>query len=103
MAAAWKEWERRVAKWLGGRRSGARGEGVADVIEQREDWISAECKHRKELPKWLDEWIAQAKTNAEPGQCPVIFVHVHRQPYLDGFVILPVREFLDRFVGSVEE
>lgn len=60
----WKQWERNVAKDLGGERTGPRGFSLPDVLL---DDLSPECKYSRggwpNRARWK-KWIDQAKHNA---------------------------------------
>lgn len=73
MSQQWKAWERRVARDLGGVRTGPRGLGLPDVLDLP-DGLAPECKYGKptwflsEASRWLSATlrsaIKQAQTNA---------------------------------------
>ena len=75
---AWKAVERRIAADMGANRRGAdfrdpNGGGKSDLVDCEP--FSVEIKHRAK-PSFTDvrEAIAQARTNAEPHECPVAII-----------------------------
>jgi high-affinity K+ transport system ATPase subunit B len=83
-----KHHERTVAKRLGGQRTGHTG--GADVVT---DWLCIECKHRKEVPAWLVDALAQAKRNATAEQLPLAIIHQSGERYSEDLVILRMADF----------
>ena len=92
----YKQTERRVARVLGGRRTGHTGK--ADVTA---GWLVAECKHRKKLPAWLKDAIAQAKRNAGVSQLGVVVLHEHGQRGDRDIVCLSLADWLEWFGTNV--
>ncbi len=86
----WKQHERRVAGRLGGQRVGNRGTNTEDVEHPT---LSIECKHRKELPGWLKDAIAQAHTNAPAGKLPIVVLHELGQRSDNDMVVLRLADF----------
>ena len=67
MSKAWKDFEDRVGKALGGRRVlGNRGSGVPDCDENVQ--FSVEAKHGYGKFALRSDWIAQARKNQVPGK-----------------------------------
>lgn len=63
MAAAWKNAERRVAKFLGIKRVGHLGGADCEG-----SWLVVEVKYRKALPRDRKQALGQARKHAKPGQ-----------------------------------
>jgi len=95
--AAWKDHERRVARKLGGTRTGNRGRAAADVTT---DWAAAECKERATLPMWLRDAVEQATATARQGQLPLVVLHEFGTRSDNDLVVLRMRDFL-RWFGDV--
>ena len=62
----WKEWEREVARDLGGTRTGPRGFDVPDVIDLP-GGFSPECKYQKRLALKTED-LKQAEHNARGSE-----------------------------------
>lgn len=92
---SFKNTERAVAKSLKAKRTGHLG--IADV---QNDWLSAECKHRKELPTWMTDAMSQARTHAREGQLPVVILHKHGTKHVENLVLLTFGDFIDWFGGE---
>jgi len=88
----WKQVERRIARQLGGYRTGALSDDLADV---RTPWLCIECKHRQRLPAWLKGALGQAQRYAGPDQLPIVVLHEHGRH--DSMVVLSLRDFTQWF------
>jgi len=69
---AWKKFEQKVAKKLGGRRIPVSGTGSikGDVIT---DALLIDCKHGKQIPKTLVSWFEKVKEEAKlEGKIPAL-------------------------------
>lgn len=62
----WKQFERDIAAFAGGKRQGSRGVAEADVVVGKEDepGYTFECKSREDVPKWLLDAFNQSAVNA---------------------------------------
>ena len=70
MDKTWKAVERKVAKLLGGRRTGNTGMSSPDVLHPL---FSVEVKYRQRLPLLLSVGMAQARREAE-GKIPLLIL-----------------------------
>jgi hypothetical protein len=68
---------------LGGARTGCNGESRRDV--EHPD-LSIEVKHRKKLPEWMHDAMAQAVLEAE-HRIPIVM------KYEDSYVIIKIKDF----------
>lgn len=98
--ATWKLHERRVAQHLGGKRVGCTGRNTEDVCHE---WMSIECKHKKALPNWLKDAIAQAKRNGAADKLPVVVLHELGKKSADDLVVIRMSDFRDWFVTSCDD
>lgn len=96
----WKAHERRTAKLLGGQRVGNRGTNTEDV---EHDWLSIECKHKKALPDWLKEAVAQAKRNSSDGKLPIAVLHELGKRSDGDLVVIRMSDFREWFTGGITE
>lgn len=94
----WKRTERSVARALGGQRVPVSGRG--DGPDVAHAWLSVEVKHRKALPKWLKNALAQAHKAAQDGQLPVAVLHEAGRH--DSLVVLRLSDFVEWF-GEEQE
>ena len=87
MSKAWKATERAIAKALNGERVSARSLGLPspDVVTER---LAIECKHRKTLPRWLHDAMAQAVANAPSGKTPIVVLHEARKHHAHDYVVV---------------
>src|SRR5687768_7317958 len=72
---AWKRTERAIAGRLGGQRVPVSGRARGDAPDIAHSRLSIECKHRKTVPAWLREAMAQAVAAARDDQIPVAILH----------------------------
>ena len=103
--ASWKSFERRVAKYIGGKRRGAyvsdgKG-GKTDIIKPG---FAVECKLIKQTP-WsvLLDACRQAERNAESElDIPIAIVKKNGRGILDkdSLVIMRLETFRDHFIGD---
>lgn len=91
--ATWKHAERMVAKWFGGFRTGCNGESRRDVEHET---LSIEVKHRKTLPAWMHNAMAQARSEAE-GRTPIVVLHENGMPYGASMVVISLSDFVDLY------
>lgn len=90
----WKQFERRIAKRVGGRRLGPTGTDTADVVSP---WLVVECKHRSTLPAWVQKALDKARRNAEPDQLGLAVLHEKGTRDVDSLVVLSLGDFLAWF------
>jgi len=93
----WKRSERAIAARLNGRRQGATGRTGADVLT---GWLSVEVKHRRRLPQWLKDALAQARTGAGE-RLAIVVLHESGQRHADDLVLVRLADFEDWF-GEVK-
>ena len=90
-----KATERALAKRLGGVRIGHLG--GADVVT---NWLAVECKHRKTVPAWLKDALAQSRRNAGVSQLPVAIIHEAGTRHSSDLVVMSLQSFQDWFVDA---
>lgn len=91
----WKAVERRIARILGGRRTGPLGKSSEDVAHK---WLAVEVKHRKRLPEWIKDAISQATSAARPqGKLGIVVLHELNARWPDDLVLLRLGDFVDYF------
>lgn len=91
----WKEWEREVARRMGGRRIGPSGVDTNDVEHEE---FAIECKYRKTLPSWLKDALRQADKGDD--RTPVVFAREKHGKH--DMAIMRAKDFFDWF-GIKEE
>ena len=91
--STWKHCERMVAKLLGGVRTGCNGESRRDIEHPR--W-SVEVKHRKDMPKWIDDAYAQSELEKE-HRVPIVVLHRKGEKYDDCYVLMKLIDFKEIF------
>ena len=99
-SAAWKDFERWIAKQSGGKRRGAhtgegfKGSGLSDVILEG---FSLECKKlRNPLPGDMTKALAQAEEAKEsPNDIAIAFIARNGSPYRDAMSLMRWSEFFE--------
>jgi hypothetical protein len=91
---AWKRTERAVAQRLGGRRVPVTGRARGNAPDIAHPRLSVEVKHRKTLPAWLVDAMAQARAAARDGQTPIVVLHQNGQRHDDDLVVIAIADFL---------
>jgi hypothetical protein len=86
----WKEWEREVARDLGGVRTGPRGFDVPDVSELPNNF-SPECKYQKRISLKTED-LKQAEHNARGNEWALFLREARTGRRL---VVLPYNTFLN--------
>jgi hypothetical protein len=81
-----KNFERSVAKLLGGKRMGIMGK-----VDVEHPLFSIECKSRKSFVAC--EWMDQAKRNCSDTKSPMLVVHVRGKRHNADLVILTLQDF----------
>jgi hypothetical protein len=89
--AAWKDLERRVAKLLGGTRTGCTGEATADVLVG--NWLAVECKYKAKLPLWLAGALAQVRGCAGDARLPIVVLFERGRKTGDSLVLMTLTDF----------
>ncbi len=92
----WKQFERDIAAWAGGKRIGSRGYAEADVIGES---ATFECKSRNDVPKWILEAFDQSRLNGRlyPDLANFVAIGAH---FGRGH---PIRVFIAKEVNLREE
>ena len=62
------------------------------------DGFAVEVKHRKELPAWLVDAVAQARRNAG-GRLPLVVIHQHGARHDGDLVVVAMGDWRDWFGG----
>jgi len=94
---AWKNTEREIARLLGGHRVPVTGRQRGDVPDIAHEWLSIEVKHRRIVPAWLLDAMAQAEASKNGQQLPVVILHPHGKRHADNLVIIRLSDFIAWF------
>jgi hypothetical protein len=97
----WKDWEREVARDLGGTRTGPRGFDVPDVIDLPQGF-APECKYQKRL-SLKDADLKQADHNARGNEWSLFLREAQTGRRL---VVVPYKTFLkmwDAYKQEIED
>jgi len=91
---AWKTAERRIATLLGGERVPVTGRQRGNAPDVAHSWLSIEVKHRKSLPAWLFDAMAQARASAGGQQLPIAVLHQAGDLYTRSLVVMELSDFM---------
>ena len=67
------------------------------------NWLSAEVKHRRKLPDWLQAAISQEARHSGPEQLPVVVLNEAGARHNDNLVVMRLSDFRDWFVSRVDD
>lgn len=70
------------------------------VTERRSvvsEWLAIEVKHRKRLPQWLKEAIAQVKAASGLSQLPIVVLHEAGRCHGQALVVMTLGDFVEWF------
>jgi len=91
-----KECEKEIAKIFGGKRVGILGnEDVMHPI------YSIEVKSRKKFIG--NKWMKQCKENNKENKIPIIVIHEANKSHDNDFVLINIKDFLQKDEKEVEE
>jgi hypothetical protein len=93
MDKAWKRNERAIARRLSGERVPVTGRQRGDVPDVKHNRLAIECKHRKSLPAYLRDAIAQSQAAKRGDQLPIAILHESLSRHDDDLVVMRLSEF----------
>jgi len=97
----WKAVERSIAKIVGGERVPITGRQRGSAPDVAHEWLGIEIKHRKQLPAWLHDAMAQAVACSDNGdKLPIVVLHEKGRRHADDFVVVKLSDFVDHFGGD---
>ncbi len=97
----WKAVERAIAEILGGERVPITGRQRGSAPDVAHPWLGIEVKHRKSLPAWLHDAMAQAEACSDGGEkLPVVVLHEKGRRHDNDFVVVKLRDFCGLRVGG---
>jgi len=97
---AWKRNERAIAGVLGGQRVPISGRQRGDAPDIAHPWLSIEAKHRRQLPAWIEDAMAQASAAARSDQLPIAVLHAKGRRHVHDLVVVRLGDWLDWFGGA---
>lgn len=97
--AAWKRTEKAVCDRLPVERVSNTALGKAK-IDGEGAWLAVESKHRKTLPQWLKDAMAQAERNGSEGKLPIVVLHELRRWHNNDLVVMRLKDFEEWFCGE---
>ena len=95
--SSWKRSERAIAAALGGERlpvTGRKGPDIAHGL------LAPEVKSRGKLPKYLHDWLAQARNGAPAGRLPIVVMHEAGRPHASDLVLLALGDLAELLRGT---
>lgn len=96
---AWKACERRVAKFIGGKRVPVTGRARGDAPDIEHPWLSVEVKYRQKVPDWIKDAMSQARASKKrQHDLPVVILCEKGEETGKAFLITPLSDFRDRYL-----
>ena len=86
---AWKSFERRVAKLIGGERIPVSGRQRGYAADIAHPWLGVECKYRRKLPEWMTDAMRQAKASCNKHQMPIVIIGEKGDKTENAWAIVP--------------
>lgn len=98
MDKAWKAFERRVARYIGGERVPVSGRARGDKPDIQHNWLSPECKYKQKLPDWIHDAMAQAEAAAMPRQMPCLILGEKGAETGECYIVFRLRDARDHWL-----
>lgn len=100
----WKAVERAIAAKLGGERVPITGRQRGSAPDIAHEWLGVEVKHRKRLPDWMHDAMAQAVACSDnEWKLPIVVLHEKNQRHDDDYVVVRLGDFVEWFGGETDE
>ena len=101
MDKTWKKFERWVGSFsseLGDQalRVPVTGRTRGDSPDVTSDYLSVECKYRKQIPLWIKDAMAQAVASSRKGKTPVVFLKEKGVSFDETLIIFRAKDFMDK-------
>lgn len=99
----WKRTERAIAARLNGQRVPVSGRARGDSPDIAHARLSIEVKHRKTVPAWLHEAMAQAVAAARDEQIPVAILHQYGSRHDEDLCVLRLADLAALLASGARE
>ena len=101
MDKPWKKFERWVGSFLSelgdqALRVPVTGRTRGDSPDGTSDYLSIECKYRKQIPLWIKDAMAQAVASSRKGKTPVVFLKEKGVSFDETLIIFRAKDFMDK-------
>ena len=101
MDKTWKKFERWVGTFLTelgdqALRVPVTGRTRGDSPDVTSDYLSIECKYRKQIPLWIKDAMAQAVASSREGKTPVVFLKEKGVSFDETLIIFRAKDFMDK-------
>ena len=101
MDKTWKKFERWVGSFLSelghqALRVSVTGRTRGDSPDVTCDYLSIECKYRKQIPLWIKDAMAQAVASSRKGKTPVVFLKEKGVSFDETLIIFRAKDFMDK-------
>jgi len=100
--AQWKETERQVARRLGGQRVPITGRQRGDAPDVEHPLWSVEVKHRRVIPSWLHNAMAQAIAAVRDNQVAIVVLHEAGRLHDNDYVVVRMKDWVELW-GEVSD
>ena len=101
MDKTWKKFERSVGSFLSelgdhSLRIPVTGRTRGDSPDVTSEYLSIECKYRKQIPLWIKDAMSQAIASSRDGKTPVVFLKEKGSSFGDTLIIFRAKDFMDK-------
>ena len=101
MEKTWKKFERSVGSFLSelgdlSVRIPVTGRVRGSVPDVTSEYLSIECKYRKQIPLWIKDAMSQAIASSRDGKTPVVFLKEKGSSFEDTLIIFRAKDFMDK-------
>lgn len=91
---SWKACERAIAALVGGERVPVTGRARGDQPDIHHPAYAFEIKHRKSIPDWLKDALAQALASRRDEQLPIVVLHEAGKRHTTDLVLMRFADWL---------
>ena len=108
MDKTWKKFERWVGSFLSelgdqALRVPVTGRTRGGSPEVTRDYLSIQCKYRKQIPLWIKDAMAQAIASSREGKTPVVFLKEKGSSFEDTLIIFRAKDFMNKLQEKDDE
>ena len=108
MDKTWKKFERWVGTFLSelgdqALRVPVTGRTRGDSPDVTSNYLSIECKYRKQIPLWIKDAMAQAVASSRGGKTPVVLLKEKGSKFEETLIIFRAKDFINKLQEKNEE
>lgn len=92
---SWKATERAVARLLGGERVPINGRIRGSAPDVEHAALSLEVKHKRTIPAWIEDALAQAESSSTDGKLAVAVLHGNGARYGKSLCVIRLEDLAE--------